>query len=193
MKRVFANPKQEPNDDNSSKQLDSGIYKISRPDGYSLSNINPTEFSLNRVMNDKERQRLNAGSLETLNSSNEDIRVDVSLRTPLSFSPSILLVFSVDENVITGDSTSGTSLASKSNTSRQIMLNIDIGVNADICVSQVSGLWLGYDDDDDDDDDGRDQANTKFRKQIAKVLEVCEDLGMLVEWILRWLRKNHEG
>lgn len=118
------------------------------------------------------------------------MRVDVSLRTPMSFSPSILLVFSVNEELITGNPASSAATSLKSSTPRQVMINIDIGLNGDISVSHISGLWSGGDDDVDDE---RDAAKMRLCAQIAKVLEVCEDFGMLVEWILRWMRKNNKA
>ena len=118
-------------------------------------------------------------------SSNEGVRIDISLRTPMSFSPSILLVFSVNEDMITGKPASSTSTP----LTRQVMINIEVGVNGDIGISNLSGLWP---EDDGDANGEREAARMKLCTQIAKVVETCEDFGILVEWILRWMRKNNK-
>jgi hypothetical protein len=40
------------------------------------------------------------------------------------------------------------------------------------------------------DDSGSDSELQNVHKKIARVLEISQDIGILVEWVLRWQRQR---
>ncbi|WEW60882.1 hypothetical protein PRK78_006370 [Emydomyces testavorans] len=193
LRRIFENSKKEAESEaqnSSSENPESEIFREERPNGYYISNINPTERRLESVLRDGKEHNVHASEAANLTQPSQEIRVDISLRTPMSFSPSMLLVFSVDEDPNAEHSTSRT--PSMQTASRQVMINVDIGLNGDINIPQISGVWP-EDGVDDMVSDEREAEKRKLCMQIARVLETCEDYGMLIEWVLRWMRKRREN
>ena len=83
----------------------------------------------------------------------------------------------------------GTSSGRAETTLRTITVRININLDGRVNVAEVTGVW--------DDDDGTEQDNTdrtteaeRLCQKLSKVLETCEDVGMLVEWLLRWVRRR---
>ncbi|EEH45384.2 uncharacterized protein PADG_01534 [Paracoccidioides brasiliensis Pb18] len=108
-----------------------------------------------------------------------DKKIDISLRTPISSPPSLMLLFNAPNegpNAIDNPKT--------------VTINVDIGPNGNITVSGVSGIC--------NRDNNKKQPNTpasqgnlwKLSEKLAKVLQTSEDLGLLVEWALKWMRKQ---
>ncbi|KAK2791055.1 hypothetical protein FQN51_002265 [Onygenales sp. PD_10] len=156
-----------------------------------ISNISPTVSKLNSMLS--EGPRIGNGhrggvssphsGLSPPISSLEDRKIDISLRTPMSASPSIILLFNVPEEKPDGCT---------ANNPKTITINVDIGPNGSITVSHVSGLpnpdttdisaeMLG---------DAPMAESKGFNQKLAKVLQTSEDLGLLVEWVLKWIRKQ---
>ena len=132
-------------------------------------------------------------SLQKLSPSDgpEATKIDVSLRTPMSSAPSILLLFNVPHGQPTHNM-QGTSSGRAETTLRTITVRININLDGRVNVAEVTGVW--------DDDDGTEQGNAnrateaeRLCQRLSKVLETCEDVGMLVEWLLRWLRRKVSG
>lgn len=106
------------------------------------------------------------------NSTSDDTiyktKIDLSLRVPSSATPSILLLFLPDLNT------------------PSITMNIDIGPNGKISVPDTSGIWENA-----QSKPSAEQVEDLHGK-LARVLEISEDLGVVVEWTLRWIRKRRE-
>lgn len=143
-----------------------------------ISNVSPTVSKLKSLLANETGWHNGAhpvaetsgvsGSPYTL----EEIVIDVSLRTPISSPPSILLLFNTTEEAAA------------------ITINVDIGANGQIHVSNISGPW-----DDNNNTNGSFIGHARAESQdlcdkLAKVLETCEDLGLLIEWVLRWMRQQ---
>ncbi|EEP80327.1 predicted protein [Uncinocarpus reesii 1704] len=183
LRRTFADSKKEAKNISgrpAQETFSPPLYRESRPNGYFISNINPTEQRLDALLR-KGHNNCNPSQEASPGLATKELRVDVSLRTPMSFQPSILLVFNIDEDSVTAQSRSARL------TPRQAMIGVDIGLNGDINISHLSGLWP--DTTDDVLEEERAAETTRLRTQISRVLETCEDFGTLVEWVLRRMRK----
>ncbi|PGH09106.1 hypothetical protein GX51_00860 [Blastomyces parvus] len=147
-----------------------------------ITNINPTLAKLNSMLsNDPKHQNDKRSGFDdpfaasaTPSPSIDDRKVDISLRTPISGPPSLLLLFNAPdrepnlptENPIT------------------ITINVDIGLNGNITVSRVAGMC------DDRSSNAGGPTDDDPSRKLARVLQTSEDLGMLVEWVLKWMRKH---
>jgi hypothetical protein len=95
-------------------------------------------------------------------------RVDVTLRVPGVSPPYILLLFLPEIG------------------KPSITMNIVIGLNGHISVTDSSGIWENI-------------TTTPTEKQVqdlhsklARVLETAEDLGILIEWTQNWMREQRK-
>ena len=74
----------------------------------------------------------------------------------------------------------------------QVSICVEVGLNGRITVVDVAELTAQRGDGDDAEMQGTD-AQPKLQdmhEKIARVLEISQDLGILVEWVLRWLRQR---
>lgn len=114
----------------------------------------------------------------------DNLKVDITLRTQIGQAPVIMLLFPIER-----EPGKGSALASGGNDVRMGSLNIEIGLNGRVSVNQIQGLW--------DVEEAQDSSAPRpevqeLQKKLAKVLETSEDLGILVEWILRWMRRRRD-
>ncbi|KAL1999564.1 hypothetical protein VTN02DRAFT_4340 [Thermoascus thermophilus] len=211
-----------PSDNNDAKQtskatkltdrpgIKDSVFPVSSPgenDLIVLSNDDPKEDRLNSLLNGyfhgdsatlyRSVQNGVAKSIDggsaflSPNVRNDDIKVDITLRTQIGQSPLIMLLFSVEDEGI-----SPSTAFSGQFDVRQISIHFEIGLNGRITVTRAMGLW---DEDLVENDSSDTQVNNEPRpevqamqKKLAKVLEASEDLGILVEWVLQWLRQRKD-
>jgi hypothetical protein len=148
-----------------------------------ISNISPTTSKLRSLLADETNQHdgAHANGEPSGSPSSQDLspetKIDISLRMPISSPPSILLLFNTREEASI------------------IAINVEIGLNGQINVSNVSGPWDSIDHDSTDSGLTRDPRteSQELRDKLTKVLETCEDLGLLIEWVLRWMRQQKSG
>ncbi|KKZ62905.1 hypothetical protein EMCG_02750 [[Emmonsia] crescens] len=167
--------------------------QTSKSDITFISNISPTVSKLNSMLsgdskhaNDK-RSGLNspfAAPSITSSSTTDDRKIDISLRTPISTSPSLLLLFNAPNRAPNA----------LMDNPKTITINVDIGLNGNITVSRVAGMC-----DDRENNEGREETlgdapgteeTRELSRKLATVLQTSEDLGLLVEWVLKWMRKQ---
>ncbi|KMP08699.1 hypothetical protein DIZ76_016474 [Coccidioides immitis] len=166
------------------------LFQESRPNGYFISNVNPTECRLNSLLRSGRNNGFKPPPTAISTPPANEVRVDISLRTPMSLPPTVLLVFNINEDNQMRSSDSAPLLTRIA--SRQVMIGADIGLNGEINISHISGILPSNATDYTSNEKCEDEKR-KLRSQIARVLETCEDLGMLVEWVLKWIRKHTDG
>ncbi|OJD12684.1 hypothetical protein ACJ73_09313 [Blastomyces percursus] len=163
--------------------------RTSKPDVTFITNIKPIGSKLDSMLssdskpsNDKKRAfDAPFAASSTPSPSSDDRKVDISLRTPISGPPSLLLLFNApsgDPNNIMENPTT-------------ITINVDIGLNGNITVSRVAGMCDGRSNNGGGPtDDAPGVESRDLSRKLARVLQTSEDLGMLVEWVLKWMRKQ---
>lgn len=109
-------------------------------------------------------------------------RIDVSLRTLVSGPPSIRLLFRAEADDRKEDE------AFESGT---VSVNVTIGLNGQIEVTDLTGPWEDEGDEDGDIemDDEEGQLTKRLRDQLKGVLETCEDLSIAIEWVVKWIQR----
>lgn len=166
-----------------------------------FSNDDPNELKLNWLLNGSNHNNSNSNnhttstnvpSKEDSNSNNSnDVKVDVTLRTQLSHPPVIMLLFTVTDTELdlpASASASGT-------TPRKVSISLEVGLNGRIAVVDMAGLLEEAHTNDTEPDtaaDGITDEALQLQRQMAQVLEISQDLGILVEWILRWARRRQQ-
>ncbi|KAL1966739.1 hypothetical protein VTN77DRAFT_3936 [Rasamsonia byssochlamydoides] len=169
-----------------------------------LSNDDPNEDLLNFLLDapaDHDASELfsddtlkSAGTLgrSSLFASplNDDVRVDITLRTQIGQAPLIMLLFTVMDTESRSSEPSSNGLDVK-----KISINFEIGPNGRVTVTQLSGLVDGEstssEDSQDDQTTGGPKAEVReMQNKLSRVLETSEDLGMLVELVLGQLQKK---
>lgn len=116
----------------------------------------------------------------------DDVKVDVTLRTQLGQAPALMLLIT-DQKSRDGDS--------QVQKPRQIAVCFEVGLNGQVSVVETAGL-TDRGSSGDAEMQGTDDSGSgagEIQKQIARVLEVSQDLGILVEWVLRWLQQRTDG
>lgn len=115
----------------------------------------------------------------------DDLKVDVTLRT-IGQAPMIMLLFTVDRPSSAESKSEDVALTKAS-------ISFEIGINGRISVVEVTGL-LGVENNtlDDANADGQKtvESTNELRSKLAYVLETSQDIGVLVEWVLRWVRQQ---
>lgn len=115
----------------------------------------------------------------------DDLKADVTLRT-IGQAPMIMLLFTVDRPSSAESKSEDVALTKAS-------ISFEIGINGRISVVEVTGL-LGDENNtlDDANADGQKTAEStnELRSKLAYVLETSQDIGVLVEWVLRWVRQQ---
>jgi len=141
-----------------------------------LSNQDPNEQKLDALM-----KGLNVEGASTDNDA-DDVKIDITLRTQLGQAPVIMLLFTINDAAI------------ENNYLSTFSISFEVGLNGHVTVVDTSGLWEEPVSGDDrpegaDTDDQKNEAS-EMPKKIARALEVSQDLGILVEWVLRWRRQR---
>ncbi|KAJ9310777.1 hypothetical protein DTO271D3_8952 [Paecilomyces variotii] len=153
-----------------------------------LTNHDPTEDRLGSLLRDLDENRAEDSMDITVDEGpskeTDNLKVDITLRTQIGQAPVIMLLFPIER-----EPGKGSALASGGNDVRMGSLNIEIGLNGRVSVNQIQGLW--------DVEEAQDSSAPRpevqeLQKKLAKVLETSEDLGILVEWILRWMRRRRD-
>jgi hypothetical protein len=117
--------------------------------------------------------------------SMDDVKVDVTLRTQLGQAPALMLL-------ITDHKRCEDPASQSVQTPRRVTICFEVGLNGQISVFETAGLVNGGNGGD-SELQGTDDTTSGAREaqnQIARVLEVSQDLGILVEWVLRWLQQR---
>ncbi|KAJ5898948.1 hypothetical protein N7495_003692 [Penicillium taxi] len=114
----------------------------------------------------------------------EDVKVDVTLRTQLGQAPTLMLLITDPGEQMHGNKTS--------RRPAQFSLCFEVGPNGRISALESTGLIQKTKDDGDTDMQGTDVNVTlqELHQKISEKLETSQDLGILVEWVLRWLRQR---
>ncbi|KAJ5662327.1 uncharacterized protein N7477_009943 [Penicillium maclennaniae] len=157
------------------------------------TNDDPNEEMLNNLFGDGSSNQSEATSTawSFRNSSrspshifNDDVKVDVTLRTQLGQAPALILLITDP-----GQSAGGCVLEPV-----QLAICIEVGLNGRISVVDSSGLGADNHQDGGDAEmqgtESPEESLQEIHKKIARVLEISQDLGILVEWVLRWLRQR---
>ncbi|KAL4955709.1 mediator of RNA polymerase II transcription subunit 1-domain-containing protein [Aspergillus filifer] len=146
-----------------------------------LTNENINERKLNMLLG-----LASPGTLKSEEGSDEpaadELKVDVTLRTQLGQAPIIMLLFTVYHPSSKAD---GISLS-------KVSISFEVGLNGRISVIDVTGL---LDDDNSSTDDATlgsqsTEDGTQLQTKLSQVLETSQDIGILVEWVLRWVRQR---
>ncbi|KAK1142559.1 hypothetical protein N8T08_007534 [Aspergillus melleus] len=166
-----------------------------------LSNNDPNESKLDwllrgssqtaALVNTKAKDpQAPADSVEDTFTPEDEVKVDVTLRTQLGQPPVIMLLFAVDDTRPEAPiSPIGRPVLSK------VSVSLEVGVNGRISVVDMAGLLddeTGGDGMDTQGADGTKSEAAELQSKIARVFEVSQDIGILVEWILRWLRQRND-
>lgn len=164
-----------------------------------LTNVNPNQEILDSFLNDTRTHWTSASHHKQIEveellppgdmngssvfEDNNSIQVDITLRTQTGQAPLImLLVTFVDP---TKESSSENN-QSASFAVRRVSVNFEVGLNGRITVTHATGLANeeAMETDEDRDAESPDAGNA-LRKKMGRVLEISEDLGVLVEWMLQ--------
>ncbi|RAH72166.1 glutamine synthetase [Aspergillus aculeatinus CBS 121060] len=120
------------------------------------------------------------GSSDDDSTTEDDVKVDVTLRTQLGQAPVIMLLFTVDN--LQGKSTLDQEYSALS----KVSVSLEVGLNGRVSVIDMTGLFddenTSMDPMDTQASGGYDNEVSELQKTIARVLEVSQDLGILVEW-----------
>lgn len=152
-----------------------------------LSNDDPNEEKLSALLGDGFSSTFAnvASNASPFHSEDylDDVRVDVTLRTQIGQAPALMLLITDSSN-------------NAENTVRepvQVSICFEVGLNGRISIADVAELKGQSRDGGDTEMQGSDAAGPKLQdmhEKIARVLEISQDLGILVEWVLRWLRQR---
>lgn len=142
-----------------------------------LSNQNPNEQKLDALLK---------GSDASNDISHDNVNVDITLRTQLGQAPVLMLLFTLNDedlqNIKVGE-----------DYSTRISISFEVGLNGRISVVDSSGLC---DDSPSSNEpkgekqpsDTQQNKKTELHTRIARALEISQDLGTLVEWVLQQRR-----
>ncbi|KAL2855218.1 mediator of RNA polymerase II transcription subunit 1-domain-containing protein [Aspergillus pseudodeflectus] len=153
-----------------------------------LSNENPNEKKLNMLLGLQQQEGVKSeeGQVDGETTPSDELKVDVTLRTQLGQAPMIMLLFAIDRPP-SSDSTSDDLFLTK------VSISFEVGLNGRVSMVEVTGLL-------DDEDNSANDANVntqaadaptqQLQSKLAQVLETSQDIGILVEWVLRWVRRR---
>lgn len=153
-----------------------------------LSNIDPNEEKLNSLLSGgfsaASLSHDDSGLSDGSNPNFDDVKVDVTLRTQLGQAPALMLLIT-DPARDAGQS---------AREAVQVSLFCEIGLNGYIAVVDSAGL-VKTEAREGEDTEMQESEDPELKlqdmhKKIARVLEISQDLGILVEWVLRWLRQR---
>ncbi|GFG05294.1 hypothetical protein IFM5058_02349 [Aspergillus udagawae] len=158
-----------------------------------LSNKDPNEQKLDFLLNGINKSNATATalgkhiamspsiSLHEHAAHQEEVKVDVTLRTQLGQSPVIMLLFTVEDPRL-ACSSAETALS-------KVSISLEIGPNGRISVVDMTGL-LDNETAADSENGAHNSESYKLQQKIARVLEISQDIGILVEWVARWVRQQ---
>lgn len=152
-----------------------------------LSNEDPNEARLNSLLKgakadgsaESNSMKSSVGDMPGESTTKDDVKVDVTLRAPLGQAPAIMLLFTVN------DAHLGSSAAAGETGLSTMSISFEIGPNGRITVVDTAGL-----SEEPDAENGQKDGALELRKKITRVLETSQDIGILVEWVLRWKRQH---
>ncbi|KAJ5391414.1 hypothetical protein N7509_006904 [Penicillium cosmopolitanum] len=162
---------------------------LSQNDGLTiLSNEDPNEDRLNFLLGDGLESGTDcATNGQSSDPTDDGIKVDITLRTQLGQAPAVML-FITDSTKTTDQTQHDDPL---------ISICFEVGLNGRISTVDSSGLVQGktqhYNGDSEmhgADDSGSEWELQNIHKRISRVLEISQDIGILVEWVLRWQRQR---
>lgn len=171
---------------NTHEPVDQELGFITGEEGIiTLSNEDPNQDKLDFLLNDGfpggNASPSSSGAKSPNQVSMDDVKVDVTLRPHLD-KPPVLMLLITDP---------GQDAEQPLREPVQVTICFEIGLNGRISVVETSGLLEGSNEEKDDAEmQMADAPRQDIQKKIAKVLEISQDLGILVEWVLRWLRQR---
>lgn len=175
---------------NSSIPADPISELLSQNDGLTiLSNEDPNEDKLNFLLGDEFESGTDCATngTQTNDPTNNGIKVDITLRTQLGQAPAVMLFIT--------DSTRARDR--NQNDDPLISICFEVGLNGRISTVDSSGLvrdrtqyYNGDSEMHGAEDSGSELELQDIHKKIARVLEISQDIGILVEWVLRWQRQR---
>lgn len=152
-----------------------------------LSNDDPNEEKLSALLGDGFSTAFTtvASNASPFHSEDyfDDVRVDVTLRTQIGQAPALMLLVTDSSN----------NVRNAEREPVQVSICVEVGLNARISIVDVAELKGQNGSGGDTEMQGTDAAGPKLQdmhEKIARVLEISQDLGVLVEWVLRWLRQR---
>ena len=186
------NPDEDKNDDqaNSSTTLSFSKGKSKKEDVIILSNEDPNKKRLDELLGGFNtvaafpgaKGKSPAGS--DVDFAIDDIKVEVTLRTQLGQAPVIMLLFAL------GNSDGSSQPVNLEAALSKVSISLEVGLNGRVAVVDMTGL---LDDDGTTANSMHEQVQSEtleLQAKIAKVLEMSQDIGILVEWMLRWARQR---
>lgn len=132
-----------------------------------LSNDDPNEAKLDFLL------RGGSGDKDVDN----EVKVDITLRTQLGQAPILMLLFTAPDGSGNSDKSSFPGIQESS--LGVVSISIEIGINGRISIVDTAGMW-----------EEEFSGALETQKRMERVLEISQDLGTLVEWSLRWLRRR---
>lgn len=161
-------------------------WESAKSDTIILSNDDPDEKKLNWLLEGTSNAREPVSGDGSEFTPDDDVKVDVTLRTQLGQAPVIMLLFTAN------DSTSDPKSSNDAGVFRKVSISLEIGLNGRVSVVDMTGL---LDDDADKQDakeaDGQKNEASELQSKMARVLEISQDIGILVEWVLRWAQQRN--
>lgn len=146
-----------------------------------LSNQNPNEQKLDALLKGFSLNERPGSALEGV--SQNDVKVDITLRTQLGQAPVLMLL------ITTNDSNPTT----ENHQLSRISISFEVGLNGRISVVDTSGLWDDTADEQEIDNQNQKNEASELARKISRALEVSQDLGALVEWVLRWRQRKNSS
>jgi hypothetical protein len=152
-----------------------------------LSNDDPNEEKLSALLGDGFSTAFATAAYNASPFHSEDylddVRVDVTLRTQIGQAPALMLLVT--------DSSNNVENAVREPV--QVSICFEVGLNGRISIVDVAELKGQSDNGGDTEMQGTGAAGPELQdmhEKLARVLEISQDLGILVEWVLRWLRQR---
>ena len=133
------------------------------------SNISAQQAKLDAIMNDAGPSERETGLITSFGLVEDEVSIDVSLNLTLTNPPKPKLDLIFPLPVWSNSEASGQATGQL----RFGTVSVEIAVNGKIVVSSATGLP---------------STDSETLRKMANVLTISEDLGVLVQWILGWLR-----
>ena len=176
----LAKPDDAASDEKTSSLQGSKLGTETNGDVTILTNENVNEKKLNMLLGLAGPDTLK--SEEGSEPAADELKVDVTLRTQLGQAPIIMLLFTVNHPSSKADDVSLS----------KVSISFEVGLNGRISVIDVTGL---LDDDNSSTDDATlgsqsTEDEAQLHTKLSHVLETSQDIGILVEWVLRWVRQR---
>ncbi|KAL2821187.1 mediator of RNA polymerase II transcription subunit 1-domain-containing protein [Aspergillus granulosus] len=171
------------------EQRSLGMYKAKSNGNITiLSNENPNEKKLNLLLGlyQQEGMKSEEEGLDGKPIYGDELKVDVTLRTQLGQAPMIMLLFTANRPTPPDSAYEELSFT-------KVSISFEVGLNGRVSVVDMTGL-LDDEDNSANDASGNTQAadepTRELQSKLAQVLETSQDIGIFVEWVLRWVRRR---